>query len=141
MKIYYSDGVKPASQIGDALDSLSETINKRKDADSNSYTYRLLHDDLDKLLKKINEEAFETSLAAKDCDLERNNLSSDLDHLRYESADLIYHLLVLLARYNISMEELAAELNVRMTPKARLARSGIALLDKKFINRGNHEEK
>jgi phosphoribosyl-ATP pyrophosphohydrolase len=37
----------------------------------------------------------------------------DHDHARYEAADLLYHLLVLLQRVGISLEELAGELDAR----------------------------
>ncbi len=38
----------------------------------------------------------------------------DHDHIRYEAGDLVYHLLVTLERYNVSLPELAGELNARM---------------------------
>ena len=38
-----------------------------------------------------------------------------VDHLRYEAADVVYHLLVVLERYGITLDEFAAELNNRMT--------------------------
>ena len=37
----------------------------------------------------------------------------DVDHLRYEAGDLVYHLLVVCARHGISPEDLAAELSAR----------------------------
>ena len=37
----------------------------------------------------------------------------DHDHIRYEAADLVYHLLVTLERYGVSTEELAGELDAR----------------------------
>ena len=44
-------------------------------------------------------------MAAKDC---------DHDHIRYEAGDLVYHLLVALERYGVTVEELAGELDARM---------------------------
>ena len=38
-----------------------------------------------------------------------------VDHLRYEAADVVYHLMVVLERYGIDLDEFAAELNDRMT--------------------------
>ena len=38
----------------------------------------------------------------------------DHDHIRYEAADLVYHLLVVLERYGVTVEELAGELDARM---------------------------
>ena len=38
---------------------------------------------------------------------------NDHDHIRYEAGDLLYHLLVTLERYGITLDELAGELNAR----------------------------
>jgi phosphoribosyl-ATP pyrophosphohydrolase len=59
---------------------------------------------VDSLLKKIAEESGEVIMAAKD---------ADRDHLRYEVADLVYHLLVVLARYDLTPSDLAEELTAR----------------------------
>ncbi len=92
--------------IGATLEALAGTIHGRRDADPElSYTARLLNGHEDKLLKKIGEEAAEVVMAAKD---------DDHDHLRYEAGDLVYHLLVVLERYGVSIAELADELNSRM---------------------------
>ncbi len=146
MKIYYTPGEQPASQIGDALDALGKTIADRANAGNESYTHRLLTGNLDDLLKKINEEALESALAAKDYARisevgTAEEISHEQDHLRYEAADVIYHLLVLMERCGISLEELAAELNARMTQEELANRGGIALLDSAYINRGHHVEK
>ena len=42
-----------------------------------------------------------------------------VDHLRYEAADVVYHLMVVLERYGIDLDEFAAELNHRMTEGER----------------------
>ena len=60
---------------------------------SSPYTARLLTGNEDGLLKKIAEESGEVIMAAKDADRE---------HLRYEPGDLMYHLLVVLARYGLT---------------------------------------
>jgi phosphoribosyl-ATP pyrophosphohydrolase len=65
----------------------------------------LLKGDYDYLLKKIGEESTELILAVKE---------DDHDHIRYEAADLLYHLLVVLERAGISQAELAGELDARM---------------------------
>ena len=140
MKVYYTEGDRPISQIGDALESLGKTLHDRRNAGEESYTYRLIQGNLETLLKKINEEAFETALAAKDFEQSGRD-SNEQDHLRYEAADVIYHLLVLMERCDISLDELAAELNMRMGEDELAGRSGIALLNKDQINRGLHIEK
>jgi phosphoribosyl-ATP pyrophosphohydrolase len=92
--------------IGDTLETLSATIHSRRTADpAMSYTKRLLDGDEDELLKKLAEEASEVIMACKD---------NDHDHIRYEAGDLLYHLLVTLERYGVSLPELAGELNARM---------------------------
>ncbi len=50
------------------------------------------------------EEACEVALACKD---------RDHDHIRYEAADLVYHLLVALAYHGVALDELAGELDAR----------------------------
>ena len=127
----------PASQIGATLDALSATIAARRDAGEESYTHRLLEDSPDAVLKKVMEESGEVALAAKDVECRRaagEDEDAALDHLRYESADVVYHLLVVLERYGIGIEEFAAELNERMTDEERP--EGAVRLQKEHVNRG-----
>lgn len=142
MKTYISDDrPQPESQIGAALDSLAHTIHERRNAGEKSYTYRLLTGDLDKLLKKLVEEAHETTLAAKDVAVASDQTrSAEVDHLRYEAGDVVYHLMVLLERCGISLDEFAAEMNSRMTENEIAARGGVVMLKPEYVNRGNHEE-
>jgi phosphoribosyl-ATP pyrophosphohydrolase/phosphoribosyl-ATP pyrophosphohydrolase/phosphoribosyl-AMP cyclohydrolase len=122
VKTYIPDGEKaPASQIGATLDALMATIEARRDAGEGSYTYRLLSGKLDTPLKKVMEEAGEVALAAKDAEAAAAGASADaqVDHLRYEAADVVYHLLVVLARFGIGIDEFAAELNNRMRADER----------------------
>ncbi|MDR1358824.1 MAG: phosphoribosyl-ATP diphosphatase [Coriobacteriales bacterium] len=98
--------VQPGN-LGQTLEMLSRIISKRSTADpATSYTAKLLNGPLDQLLKKIGEESTELVMAAKD---------GDHDHIRYEAADLLYHLLVVLERMGISTDELAGELDARRT--------------------------
>lgn len=97
-------GVEPTA-IGPVLEDLMATIHGRWDADpETSYTVTLLRGPEDKVLKKVCEEACEVALASKD---------HDHDHIRYEAADLVYHLLVALERQGVTLEELAGELAAR----------------------------
>ncbi len=129
-----------ASQIGNTLETLAHTIHSRRGAGEESYTYRLLNGDLDNLLKKLVEEAHETTLAAKDCARVDASLG-DVDHLRYEAADVVYHLMVLLEREGIALDEFAAELNARMTSEELSKNAGAIRLKPEYRNRGNHVEK
>lgn len=91
--------------IGATLERLWAVIGSRREADSAaSYTARLLQGDQDGVLKKVVEEACEVALACKD---------RDHDHIRYEAADLVYHLLVALTYHGVALDELAGELDAR----------------------------
>ena len=97
--------VQPGN-IGETLTGLAATIHGRRTASpETSYTAKLLTEVEDELLKKLAEESSEVIMACKD---------SDHDHIRYEAADLVYHLLVTLERYGVSLDDLAGELNARM---------------------------
>jgi phosphoribosyl-ATP pyrophosphohydrolase len=91
--------------LGAVIDELWTVIESRRDADpDSSYTAKLLAGHEDKLLKKIAEEAGEVIMAAKDADKE---------HLRYEIGDVVYHLLVVMARWGLSPDDIAEELTTR----------------------------
>jgi phosphoribosyl-ATP pyrophosphohydrolase len=88
--------------IGEVLDDLYAVLEQRKrEMPEGSYTAKLLVGHEDKLLKKIGEEATEVVMAAKD---------GSHEQLRYEIADLVYHLMVVMVRDELTLEELAAEL-------------------------------
>ena len=91
--------------VGETLEGLAEVIHGRRDASpETSYTARLLQGPEDSMLKKLAEEASEVIMACKD---------DDHDHIRYEAADLVYHLMVVLERHDVSLAELAGELAAR----------------------------
>lgn len=91
--------------IGETIEGLARVIHGRRETSpESSYTARLLQGKEDSLLKKVTEEATEVVMACKD---------RDHDHIRYEAADLVYHLLVTLERYGVSVGELAGELDAR----------------------------
>ncbi|MEY3785678.1 MAG: hypothetical protein RL626_411 [Pseudomonadota bacterium] len=84
------------------LKKLSETLEARKKDDpSKSYTASLYRDGLEAILKKVNEEAFETIIAAR---------QGDNKELVHEVADLWFHTLVLMAHKNLSAEDILNEL-------------------------------
>ncbi len=84
------------------LQELQTIIDGRRSADpASSYTARLLQDDLHRVAQKVGEEAIETILAAT---------SRDDDALIDESADLVYHLLVLLARRDLAVADVVQRL-------------------------------
>jgi phosphoribosyl-ATP pyrophosphohydrolase len=87
------------------LHRLAETIESRKSADANSsYVAKLLHGGQDKILKKIAEESAETLMASKD---------GNVEQVIYETADLWFHCLVLLAYHGITPDDVLKELERR----------------------------
>ncbi|MBW8813722.1 MAG: phosphoribosyl-ATP diphosphatase [Caulobacterales bacterium] len=83
---------------------LAETIESRRGGDvSRSYTAQLLGD-LDRAAKKVGEEAVETVIAAA---------QGDREALTAESADLLYHWLVMIAAAGVSLDDVATILEAR----------------------------
>ena len=82
-----------------------DTIAARKTADpGSSYTAKLLHQGRSVIAKKMGEEAVETAIAA---------VGNDSDAVVSESADLIYHLLVLWVDCGVEPEEVWTKLAAR----------------------------
>lgn len=91
--------------MSDVLRKLAQVLEERKQADpDSSYVAKLYSKGLDSILKKIGEEATETVMAAKD---------GDVDKIIYETADLWFHSMVLLAHQGISPDEVLNELDRR----------------------------
>ncbi len=87
------------------LHRLAEVISDRRENPvPGSYTSSLLADENDRILKKLLEEALETALAAK-CE--------SVERVASEAADLVYHLLVLLASRGLDIRDVEAELEKR----------------------------
>ena len=90
------------SRFAETLQRLSATIEARKGAEAtSSYTAKLLAGGPPLAAKKFGEEAVETALAA---------VMGDPDAIAAESADMIYHWLVLLAATGVSLEAVADKL-------------------------------
>jgi phosphoribosyl-ATP pyrophosphohydrolase/phosphoribosyl-AMP cyclohydrolase len=84
---------------------LEQLIASRKGADpSSSYTASLYNKGIKRIAQKVGEEGVETALAAT---------VADLDELKNESADLMYHLLVLLQASGLSMQDVVGVLRER----------------------------
>ena len=97
--------------FSETIERLNALIASRRGADpASSYTAKLLADGPQRVAKKVGEEAVETALAA---------VSGDKAAIAAESADLIYHWLVLLAATGVELDAVAAQL------EAREGRSGI----------------
>lgn len=84
------------------LTEIQNVIDSRKGQNpETSYVAQLLHKGEDKILKKVIEEAGEVLMASKD---------GDKPHLIYETADLWFHSMVLLAHHGLRVEDITAEL-------------------------------
>jgi phosphoribosyl-ATP pyrophosphohydrolase/phosphoribosyl-AMP cyclohydrolase len=100
---YSCFGVEPG--LEGVLQELYSVIEQRKEMrPEGSYTTYLFNNGLDKILKKVGEEATETIVAAKNADSQR---------LVSETSDLLYHTLVMLVERGIALDEIYRELRER----------------------------
>jgi phosphoribosyl-ATP pyrophosphohydrolase len=98
------------------LHDLAARVKERAQASAEtSYTRKLLDKGINHCAKKLGEEAVETALAA---------VAEDRDHLIAETADLLYHLLVVLEARGVSLTEVEAAL---------AARTGMSGLEEKAL--------
>ncbi|MBJ6724865.1 phosphoribosyl-ATP diphosphatase [Geomesophilobacter sediminis] len=87
------------------ISAVYRVIQERKaQPTESSYTAKLFEKGIDKILKKVGEEATEVVIAGK---------GGKREEIVYETADLIFHNLVLLGFYDIDPEEVYAELRRR----------------------------
>jgi phosphoribosyl-ATP pyrophosphohydrolase len=84
------------------LETLIET--RKQDLPENSYTTKLFKGGLDRILKKVGEEAGEVIIAGK---------NQDKEEILNETADLVYHLLVFLHQQNLTLADVEAVLKKR----------------------------
>ena len=88
--------------MNDVLDRLAELLEQRKSADpQSSYVAKLYAKGTDAILTKVGEAAAETIIAAKDGDAEK---------IIYETADLWFHSLVMLAHAGLGPQDVLREL-------------------------------
>ncbi len=84
------------------LKTLEATIAARKTADpESSWTAKLLSKGPEKCAEKFGEEAVEAIIAA---------VKNDRENLTYEAADVLYHMLVMLAARDVPLDDVLAEL-------------------------------
>ncbi|KAB6714396.1 phosphoribosyl-ATP diphosphatase [Roseobacter sp. TSBP12] len=84
------------------LHDLEQVILSRKSADpDSSWTAKLLSKGPEKCAEKFGEEAIEAIIAA---------VKNDRENLTYEAADVLYHLLVMLAARDVALEDVLSEL-------------------------------
>jgi phosphoribosyl-ATP pyrophosphohydrolase/phosphoribosyl-AMP cyclohydrolase len=105
-----ADGATPSGgAFAAAMTYLEAVLQQRKGADpSESYVAKLYAGGVDRIGKKIGEEATEVVIAAK---------NESEDELVWEASDLLFHLLVLLAAKNIPLAKVGEHLLGRATPR------------------------
>jgi phosphoribosyl-ATP pyrophosphohydrolase/phosphoribosyl-AMP cyclohydrolase len=100
-----TDGLRDAPDPRPVIARVDEIVARRfEERPAGSYTTYLFEKGIDKILKKVGEEATETVIAAKN----ENN-----DELRSEAADLLFHLLVLFRARGLPLADVWAELDRR----------------------------
>lgn len=103
--MYTGSGYPTGNTLGEVLGAVARVISARnRERPEGSYTTKLLEAGLDKVLKKVGEEAGEVIIAAK------NHSPAEIT---WEVADLLYHTLVMLELEGIGLEDIAAVLDRR----------------------------
>ncbi len=98
----------PHPPLGEVLERVYRQILERfAQQPEGSYVARLHREGLDRILKKVGEEAGEVIIAAK---------NADSSELAWEAADLVFHLLLVLAEAGLTPEDLARVLWARHKP-------------------------
>ncbi len=98
----FGDPDGAVKNLDGVIENLSKVIHERNaKRPAGSYTTKLLDGGIDRILKKVGEEAGEVIIAAK---------NHRKEEIRWEVADLLYHLLVMLEQEGVSLDEVAAEL-------------------------------
>lgn len=95
------DETNPATVFQDVFDVI---LDRREHPKEGSYTNYLFAKGIDKILKKCGEEAAEIIIAAK---------NPDKEEIKYEIADFLYHMMVLMAERGIDWEDITKELSHR----------------------------
>ena len=85
-----------------ALAALDDTIRlRRENPQEGSYTCYLFEKGIDKILKKVGEEATEIVIAAK---------NPNPEEIKYEISDFLYHAMVLMVERGVTWEDITSEL-------------------------------
>lgn len=95
------DGRNPLTVFEEVFSTI---LDRKEHPREGSYTNYLFDKGVDKILKKVGEEATEIVIAAK---------NPDADELKYEICDFLYHMMVLMAEQDVSWKEITAELATR----------------------------
>jgi len=85
-------------------DVFNVILDRKENPKEGSYTNYLFDKGIDKILKKVGEEATEIVIAAK---------NSDPQEVKYEISDFLYHVMVLMAEKGVNWKEITKELSRR----------------------------
>jgi len=112
-KSCFFESVKEPRQQGDYDDAIFETVidevkDRKKSPIEGSYTNYLFDEGIDKISKKIIEEAGEVVIAAK---------NNDREELIFEISDLLYHTIVMMEEQEIDLADIKKELTKRFSKK------------------------
>lgn len=88
-----------------------EALDRKENPKEGSYTNYLFDKGLDKILKKVGEEATEVVIAAK---------NADKDEIANETADVLYHLAVMLVETGVTTEDVEAVLKAHQGKKSNV---------------------
>jgi len=102
--IYEKETARMTNPITVFNDVMDVILDRKVNPKEGSYTNYLFDKGLDKILKKLGEEATEVVIAAK---------NPNSNEVKYEISDLLYHMMVLMAEKGISWEEITEELAKR----------------------------
>ena len=104
----FTETIKEKSDNVGSLDIITELRsviqNREKEMPEGAYTTYLFNEGIDKICKKVGEEATEVVIASK---------NRDAEELKWETADLIYHLLVLLQEQKLDVFDVLGVLQKR----------------------------
>lgn len=101
---FEKDFKPPQNGMGFLLQLQSLLQDRKQNLPEDSYTSSLFEKGIDKIAQKVGEEAIETIIAAK------NDNQEDFE---YESADLLFHLMMLLTEKDMTLQDLVSELQER----------------------------
>jgi phosphoribosyl-ATP pyrophosphohydrolase/phosphoribosyl-AMP cyclohydrolase len=106
---FVSENGEVEANVGAVLEEVYRVVSeRRREMPEGSYTTYLFEKGLNKILKKVGEESAETIIAAKD---------GDNEALKAETADLLYHLIVLLVECGVTLEDVGRVLAHRRKGK------------------------
>jgi phosphoribosyl-ATP pyrophosphohydrolase/phosphoribosyl-AMP cyclohydrolase len=106
---FVSEAGEVEANFGAVLEEVYRVVSdRRREMPEGSYTTYLFEKGLNKILKKVGEESAETIIAAKD---------GDLEALKAETADLLYHLVVMMVERGVTLEEVGRVLARRRKGK------------------------